>query len=91
MPKTPLEYADLRKHAGTFVTVESAMFDLMPEGATIVVGGVGLAKPTSYPGLCFLCGASLWRDRRDDEELVGLTLCILCPECFFKMEPTKET
>jgi len=88
MSKTPLKPEDLPRFAGQMCTAESPMFDLLPKGSTIVVGGNGAPKGNSYPAKCFLCGAYVWLDRRDDALLAGeKSLCILCPTCYFAMEP----
>ena len=90
MADTPLKPSDMNKFAGQFVSAESSMFDLLPEGATIAVAGAGTdrRKPTSYEANCFLCGADVLMDRRDDPVLKDeKSVCILCPECYFKMEP----
>jgi hypothetical protein len=90
MRTTPLRPQDMNKFAGQFVQADSPMFDLLPKGCTIVVGGTGTdcRKPDTYESVCFLCGAIVLLVHRDDKSLAAeKTLCILCPECYFKMEP----
>jgi hypothetical protein len=91
---TPLRPEDMNKFAGQMVAAESPMFDLLPKGCTIVVGGTGTdrRKRDTYDSTCFLCGGKVLLTRRDDPELAKeKTLCILCPECYFKMEPKEAS
>ena len=88
MSNTPLRPEDMNKFAGQMVSADSPMFDLLPKGCTIAVAGWNKRKPTSYDAICWLCKSDVLMDRRDDEQLAGeKTVCILCPECYFKMEP----
>ena len=90
MANTPLRPEDMNRFAGQMVSAESDMFDLLPSDCTIVVGGTGTdrRKPDSYESSCFLCHAKVLLTRRDDPVLANeKVLCVLCPECYFKMEP----
>jgi hypothetical protein len=87
---TPLRPEDMNKFAGQFVKAESSMFDLLPKGATIAVAGAGRHKPTSYDAICFLCGAAVLMDSDLLAKAIAAgekVVCILCPECYFRMEP----
>jgi hypothetical protein len=88
MPNTPLKPEDMNKFAGQMVTADSPMFDLLPKGCTIVVGGA-YCKPSSNEEVpCHICNCPVFLDYRDRPALEGESvLCILCPDCYFKMEP----
>jgi hypothetical protein len=82
---------DFMKSAGKFVETGSPMFEILPEDATIVVGGSGKWKSTTYASTCFICKGETLLDRRDDVALANETnIVVLCPVCYFKMEPQKK-
>ena len=90
-PNTPLRPEDMNKFAGQMVKAESPMFSLLPENSTIVIGGNHRKQTTSEVVPCFICACSVFLDYRDrpalkDEE----SLCIICPDCYFKMEPQES-
>lgn len=84
---TPLKPEDMNRFAGKFTEAESKMFDQLPEGTTIAVGGNYRKKASDYVKLCFVCGGTVFFSHRDRAFLEKEVPVYLCPTCYFKMEP----
>ena len=85
---TPLKPEDMNLFAGQMVQAESPMFDLLPEGSTIVVGGNRRKAESNEVVPCHVCHRDVFLHRKDRPELQNEeALCFLCPDCYFRMEP----
>lgn len=85
--KVPEKREELKNFYGQFVEAESPIFNQLPDDSVIVVAGDGSKKSLSYAATCYICKASVWMDRRDDEKLRDMKIVIICPTCYFSMEP----
>lgn len=85
---TPLQPEDMNRFAGQMVSAESAMFDLLPDDSTIVVGGNRRKAETNEVVTCYVCKTDVFLHFKDRPELKDeKVLVFMCPDCYFKMEP----
>lgn len=87
MSKIPQKLSELSKFAGKSVEVQSLLLRQMPKDRTIIVGGLHAKAATDSYHVCYICGGSVWLDRRDKIALAGQILCPICPTCYLKLEP----
>lgn len=88
MPSTPLKPEDMNQFAGQFTEAESPIFNMLPKDSTVVVGGDYRKRDSDYEKPCFICAGTVFLDERDRAALANeKKLCILCPTCYFKLEP----
>lgn len=92
MSEIPKTLADLPRFAGKITDVESPMISLLPKGATLVVAGTYQKRLTYHSSNCLICGLKVWMSERDVPIIATMaTPVILCPECYFKMEPQEPS
>ena len=88
MSDYPKSEEDLKHFSGQHLAMDSPMFELLPAHDVLVVAGN--THPEDDGPLacdCQICKKRVSLDPRDYPELKGLKVCVVCPECFFSMEP----
>lgn len=85
----PLKPEDMNRFAGQWVEAKSPMFGLLPPDRPMILG---TKNPRDYSlhRECFVCRGPVFLHPRDGRVLSEFPdITVLCPDCYFKMEPAE--